>query len=111
MTTLLPAKRIARAPRASEGNPVAALQRQDLARFRRRRDGEAESFDDLAREAHLLGVGGGEPAGAGPEAVLEPDADIAAHGRRHRRDRQLVAAGAEDGPAVLVAEQPVRRAL
>lgn len=45
---------------------VAALQRQDFARFVGRRCGEAEPLDDLADEAHLLGVGFGQLAGPGP---------------------------------------------
>src|SRR3712207_8792906 len=36
---------------------------------------------------------------------------VAAHGRRDRGDRHLVAPGAEHRPAVLVAEQAVGRAL
>ena len=62
-------------------------------------------------EPHLLGIASGEPAGPGPQRILEPDAHVAAHGGRHRGDRHLVAAGAQDRPAVVVAEQPVGGAL
>ena len=52
---------------------------QDLARLVGRRDLQAEPLDDLARLRHLLGVDFGQPARADPQAVLEPDPDIAAH--------------------------------
>ena len=76
-----------------------------------RRDLEPQPLDDLPRRAHLRGIRLGELAGSEPQAVLEPDAHVAAHRRRLRGDRQLVAAGAEHAPAVLVAEEPVGRAL
>ena len=49
--------------------------------------------------------------GAVPQGVLQPDAHVPAHRRRHGRNVHLVAAGAEHRPAVLVAEQPVGGAL
>ena len=82
-----------------------------LPRIVRRRDLEPQPLDDLPRRAHLRRVRLGELARSEPQAVLEPDAHVAAHRGRHRSDRQLVAAGAEHAPAVLVAEQAVGRAL
>ena len=43
--------------------------------------------------------------------VLEPDADVAAHRGGHRGDGELIAAGAEHRPSVLLAEQTVGGAL
>src|SRR3954471_21751256 len=94
-----------------EIHPVAALELQDLAGLVRGRDLEAEALDDLARLHDLLGVRFRELAGPDLERVLETDAHVAAHRGRHGGDRQLVAAGAEYGPVVLVAEQPVGGAL
>ena len=72
---------------------------------------EAEPFEDLAYAADLDGVALGQPAGAVPQAVLEPHPDVRPHGGRHRGHRHLVAAGTQDRPAILLAEQPVGRAL
>ncbi len=43
--------------------------------------------------------------------IFQPHPHVAAHRRRHRRDRQLIAAGAEHRPAGMVAKQPVGGAL
>ena len=48
---------------------------------------------------------------AEPQRVLQPDPDVAAHDRAHRHERHLVAAGGEDRPGVVVAEQLVGDAL
>src|SRR6185503_17459171 len=93
-----------------EGDLVAALEAEDFAGFVGRGDLVAQTFDDLARELDLLGVGLGEPAGAGPERVFHANADVAAHGSRHGRNRELIAPGAQHGPVILVAEQAVGRA-
>ena len=61
----------------SERDAIATLELQDLARFVRRRDGEAEPLDDLAHGAHLLGVAAGEPSRPRPQGVLEPDPLVA----------------------------------
>src|SRR5207244_11935644 len=61
--------------------------------------------------AHLRGIRFGELARSEPETVLETDAHVAAHRRRHRRDWQLVASCTENAPPVLIAEQAVGRAL
>ena len=49
--------------------------------------------------------------GPRPERVLKPDADIAAHRGGLRGDGELIAAGAEHRPSVLLAEQTVGGAL
>ena len=59
----------------------------------------------------LFGVRGRHPAWCRPQRVFQADADIAAHGGSHRRDRELIAAGAQHRPDHLVAEQPVGGAL
>src|SRR5258708_7662900 len=94
-----------------EADISSPLQFQHLARFVRRRDRESQLFQDAPRLAHLLGVRFRELAAAHPQAVLQPDAHVAAHHRRHRGDEHLVAAGAEHRPAVGVAEQAVGGAL
>src|ERR1700689_3150068 len=91
----------------SEGYSVAALERQHLARFLGRRDFERQVFQDEADAPHLLRVRLGELALADIKRILEPDAHIAAHDRAHGDERQLVAAGGEDRPVVLIAEQLV----
>src|SRR2546430_3622341 len=48
---------------------------------------------------------------AEPQAVLQADAHVAAHHRRHRGDEHLVAPGAEHRPQVGVAEKAVCGAL
>ena len=53
----------------------------------------------------------GELARPGPQRILEADAHVAAHRRRHGRDPHLVAPGAEHRPAIIVAEQAVGGAL
>ncbi len=45
---------------------VRTFQAEDLARLIRRRDIEVESFDDLSRQAHLLGIGRCQLARSGP---------------------------------------------
>src|SRR6267143_3954141 len=84
-----------------------SFQLQHLARVVRRSDGEAELFENTARLRDLRGVRLGELPAAEPQAVLEADADIAAHHRRHRGDEHLVAASAQNRPIVSVAEQAV----
>src|SRR5665213_264574 len=94
----------------SETDLVASFQRQYFPRLVGRCDLQAKPFDDLSNLRHLVGIRLCELAGADPQAVFETDADIPAHGGRHRRDRHLGAAGAEHGPAIVLAEQPVRGA-
>ncbi len=90
-----------------EVDAVASLEREHLARLRRLGDLETEALDDLARQRHLLGVGFCQPAGAGPERILEADAHIAAHRSGHGGDGKLVAPGAQHRPVILVAEKAV----
>src|SRR6266404_5154650 len=92
---------------ASEGDPIAALELQDVARLRRAGDLKREIFQDGADAADLIGIGLGELALADIDRVLEPDADIAAHHRRHRDEGKLMAPGGEDRPGILLAEQLV----
>src|SRR6266700_1365190 len=58
---------------------VGALQAQNLTRLLRGGDLIAEFLDQAPHLGDLLGVALGELAAADIEAVLEPDADIAAH--------------------------------
>ena len=67
----------------------------------------AKILQDRADAPHLVGVRFGELALADEQRILEADPDIAAHDRAHGDQRQLVAAGGEDRPAVLLAEQLV----
>src|SRR6185437_11814193 len=90
--------------RLSERDLAAAFQLQDFARLVRRRHTEAEPFEDLPHGAHLLGVAGGEPSGAGPQRILQPDAHVAAHRRGLRRYGQLIAAGSQHRPFVALAK-------
>src|SRR5450755_4005826 len=94
----------------SESHRRAALELQDLAGLVRGGDDETHSLDDLPHGADLRGVRLRELAGSEPQAVLQADAYVAAHRRRHGRDRQLVPSRAQHAPPVLVAEQAIRRA-
>src|SRR5262245_22339391 len=62
----------------SECDLVGSLQFQDGARLAGRGDLEPQPFYDLAGHCDLFGIRFGEPAAPRPEAVLEPDADVAA---------------------------------
>src|SRR5438445_1487022 len=88
-----------------------SFQLEHLARLAWRSDGEAELLEDPPRLRDLGSIRLGELPAAEPKAVLEPDAHIAAHHRRHRGDEHLVAAGAQNRPVISVAEQPVGGAL
>src|ERR1700687_1085445 len=77
---------------------VAAFQVENFTGLIRRRDFKAETFDDLAGELHLYGVQCRHSAGLRPQRVFQPDADIAAHRRRHRRNGELIAPGAQHRP-------------
>src|SRR5689334_8819076 len=94
-----------------KANLIAALQRQDFARIVGRGDLEPQTLDDPAHLSHLVGVRLGQSTPAEPEAVLEPNADVPAHRSRLRRNRHLAAAGAQNRPPVVVAEEPVGGAL
>src|SRR6267378_3567469 len=73
-------------PEPSNFQFVAALQIENFAGLVGCRHLEAEAFDDLAGELHLLGVRCRHSAGRRPQRILEPDPDIAAHGGCHRRN-------------------------
>src|SRR5258708_29836391 len=73
-----------------EADIPSSLQFQHLARFVRRRYRESQLFQNAPRLAHLLGIRLGELAAAHPQAVLQPDAHVAAHHRGHRGDEHLV---------------------
>src|SRR2546428_6457070 len=88
-----------------------SFQLEHLARVARRSDGEAELLENPPRLRDLGSIRFGELPAAKPQAVLEADAHVAAHHRRHRGDKHLVAAGAHDRPVVSVAEQTVGGAL
>ena len=94
---------------SSEGDLVAPLQREHGARVGGSCDFQSEAFDDLSRHRNLLGARGGELALAGPKTVFQSNPDIASKGHRLRRDAQLTRSGAEYGPAIVRAEQPVGR--
>src|ERR1022692_2380172 len=94
-----------------EGDVGPALEREDATRVVRLRHLETESLDDFARPKNLRCVRFRQPTRAEPQAVLEPDADMTTHGRRHRGDRKLIASRTQDAPLILVAEQAVRGAL
>src|SRR5713101_2088139 len=63
-----------------------SFQLQHVARVARRRHGEAELFENPPRLRDLGSIRLGELPAAEPQTVLESDADIAAHHRRHRGD-------------------------
>jgi hypothetical protein len=65
-------------PGPSEPNHVATLELQRGPRLGGCGDLGREALEDAADAAHLLGVGLGELAAAEIDAVLEPDADVAA---------------------------------
>src|SRR5204862_46868 len=90
---------------------ASAFELQHLARVARRSDGEAELLENPPRLRDLGSIRFGELPAAEPQAVLEADAHVAAHHRRHRGDEHLVAAGAQDRPVVSVAEQACGAAL
>src|SRR5258708_26624729 len=92
---------------ALEGDSVAAFELQYLARLGRAGALEREIFEYAAGPADLIGVRFGELPLADVDRILEPDANIAAHDRGHRHERQLMPAGGEHGPSVLLAEQLV----
>src|SRR5947209_211460 len=89
----------------SEADLVAALQLQHRAGIVGGGEFEAEALDDLPGLGDLLGIRLRELAGADPQRILQADANVAAHGGGHRGDRELIAAGAENRPAILVSEQ------
>src|SRR5215813_9473060 len=80
----------------SEGDLVAALQLQHRAGLVRRRDVERQLLEDLADAPDLLGVALGQPPGAEIDAVLEPDAHVAAHRRPDGGEVDLVAPGRQN---------------
>src|SRR5882762_5145274 len=88
-----------------------SFQLQHVARVARRSDRKAKLLEDPPRLRDLGSIRFGELPAAEPQAVLESDADIAAHHRRHCGDEHLVAAGAQDRPIVSIAEQAVGSAL
>src|SRR5690606_31445058 len=94
----------------SEADVVPALEGEEPAGLVWGGGLQAERLQDGADALDLVCVALGEPAGAQPQGVLQADADVGAHGGAHGGERELVAAGAEDGPGVGVAEQPVRGA-
>src|SRR5260221_14563347 len=68
---------------ASEGDPVAALELQHVARLGGAGDLEREIFQDGANTADLLGIRLGELTLAEIDRILKPHADAAAHDGRH----------------------------
>src|ERR1700722_14195040 len=76
--------------RRSEIDFIAALGLQQCARFGGARDVEAQFLQNAANLADLLGIRSRKPALAGIQAVLEPDADIAAENGAQRDERQLM---------------------
>src|SRR6266571_5007732 len=95
----------------SKLHAVGTLQAQNLARLLRGGDLIAEFLDQAPHLGDLLGVALGELAAADIEAVLEPDADIAAHHHGLGGERNLETAGAQHRPLIVVAEQLVGGAL
>src|SRR3546814_7275126 len=93
----------------SEADLVAALEHKYLACLIRGREFEPQSLADLADTRHLRGIARRQFAEAEPERILETDANMAAHRRRHRRDLHLRGARREHRPALGVAEQPDRK--
>src|SRR5215510_7405281 len=83
---LMAAYLIVEVHRRSKLHPVRALERQHLARLLRRGGLEPELGDDAADFRHLLGIAGREFSRADIEAVLQPDAHVAAeHVRSEER--------------------------
>src|SRR6516165_4884232 len=94
-------------PARSEGDPIAALEREHRPGFVRRGDLERQVLDNRPDGADLIGIARGKLAAADPQRILEPDPDIAAHDRAHRYQRQLVAARCEDRPGIGIAKELV----
>src|SRR4051794_18579390 len=69
-----------------EAHMPSSLQFEHFARLVGRRHGEAHLLDEAARLRPLLGVRFRELAAAEPQAVLQADAHVAAHHRRHGGD-------------------------
>lgn len=90
--------------------PRSRVQRQALAGFVRRRNNVAEFPEDAANSSNLVGVRSGEFAAADVEAVLQADADIAAHRRAVHAHRHLMAPRGQHRPFEICAEQTLRRA-
>src|SRR5579875_911997 len=82
---------------------------KNLTRFVRRCHFQPKPFDNLARFFHLLRIALGKLTRTNPQTIFQPHAHVRAHCGGHRRNRQLVAPRAEHRPAVLIAEQAVRR--
>ena len=97
--------------KGSERDLVAALEFKDFACLVSRRDVKPQSFDDLSNLRHLIGIRCRELTGADPEAVFQADPHVTADRGRDRRDRHLRSAGAENRPAIIIAEQAIGRAL
>src|SRR5215510_3825120 len=108
---LMAAYLIVEVHRRSKLHPVRALERQHLARLLRRGGLEAELGDDAADFCHLLGIAGRELSRADIEAVLQPDANVAAQHARHGAEIHLMAAAGQHRPQVVFAEQTVGGAL
>src|SRR5690606_14078532 len=95
------------AGRASERYCVLALQAKQAPRLVRRRDLAPEVLENRSNLSHLLGVAACELALRDEQAVLEPDAHVAAEQRGLRAEAHLMTPGRERGEHVIVAEQAV----
>src|SRR5438132_12953765 len=84
---------------------ACAFQFQHVPRLVRRRHREPQLLENAARLRDLLGVRFRELPAAEPQAVFQSDAHVAAHHRRHRGDKHLVAPRAEHRPVIGVAEE------
>src|SRR3546814_11603083 len=71
----------------------------------------AKSFYNLSHLGDLFCIAGGELTRPDPEAVLQPDADMAAHAGRHGGHPHLVGAGRQDRPVIIRSKKAVGRAL
>src|SRR5690606_23123669 len=89
----------------SESHLISAFQLKDFACLVRRRNLEAQTLEDLPDKPHLFGVALGQATRAGPQRVFKAYANVATHGRCHRRDWQLMTSRAKDAPPIVVTEQ------
>ena len=92
-------------------NPVGTLEAERRACLGRRRNLETEFLDNPADLRHLLRIALGQLAGPDIERILKPDANVTAHHGGIGTEVHLMPSAGEDRPVILIAEQPIGRAL
>jgi hypothetical protein len=93
--------------RASECDSIASLERKNVSGFLWGRDRVTELLQNAPDFRHLLRARNCKLSTADEKRVFQPHSYVSAHRRRVRCERHLETAGGQDGPSVVVSEQPV----